>query len=192
MTLPRTLSPAGLALALPIGAAIGLCLDRIHVVSGVLAYRDPVLWGQAWWVPLLFAAVAPLILVNDLLATRIVGAPAGPPAHPVDAATGWFIAAYLATGVFWRWPVALLVGLVLVWVVRTGRNVRRDRLVAALGLAIAGPLFEAALASTGTFWYVHPDVLGVPIWLAGLYLYVADFAAALGDRINAGGGASPG
>jgi hypothetical protein len=189
--LPRALTPKGLLVTMPIGAAIGLGLDRVHVISGVLAYREPILAGQAWWVPFLFAIAAPLVLVNDYLPRLVLGAPkGGVPVRDVDAEAGWFIAAYLATGLFWQWPWLLAAGLAGVWLSRGRRYLRPDRLAAAVGLAVTGPLFEAALSATGGFWYITPNFLGIPLWLAPLYLYVADLAAALVDWLE-GALASP-
>ncbi|MES2642257.1 MAG: hypothetical protein V4850_22425 [Myxococcota bacterium] len=182
--LPRALTPKGLLVTMPIGAAIGLGLDRVHVISGVLEYRDPVLAGQAWWVPFLFAIAAPLVLLNDYVPRLVLGAKAGVPVRDVEAEAGWFIAAYLATALFWQWPWLLAAGLAGVWLVRSRRYLRPDRLAAAVGLAVTGPIFEATLASTGGFWYITPDFFGVPLWLAPLYLYVADLAAALVDWLE--------
>lgn len=190
--LPRALTPRGLLVTMPIGAAIGLGLDRMHVITGVLAYRDPVLFGQAWWVPFLFVGAVPLVLVNDWVPRLVLGAPRpGFLVRDVDAEAGWFVAAYLATGVFWSWPWLLAGGLAGVWLFRGRGYLRPDRLAAAVGLAIAGPLFEAGLSATGGFWYITPDWLGVPLWLSPLYLYVADFAAALVDRLEGALGSPP-
>ena len=47
-----------------LGAVAGTLLDQIHVRSGVLWYAHPVLFGQAFWVPLVFGAGG-LVLVNS-------------------------------------------------------------------------------------------------------------------------------
>ncbi len=40
------------------GAIFGTALDAIDVYSHVERYSNPVLFGLAWWVPLLFGAAA--------------------------------------------------------------------------------------------------------------------------------------
>src|SRR5205823_4099403 len=39
-----------------LGATLGTALDALEVYSGVERYPRPVLFGVAWWVPLLFGA----------------------------------------------------------------------------------------------------------------------------------------
>ena len=41
-----------------LGATLGTALDAVHVHTGVERYPAPVLFGLAWWVPLLFGAAA--------------------------------------------------------------------------------------------------------------------------------------
>jgi hypothetical protein len=48
----------------------------------------------------------------------------------------------------------------------------RATVVYAITCAIAGPAFEAALSSTGAFFYARPAWL-VPEWLPALYLHLA-------------------
>jgi hypothetical protein len=52
--------------------------------------------------------------------------------------------------------------------------VARNRTLAIYCLlcAVAGPLFERTLSSTGAFTYTHVDALGVPLWLPALYLHL--------------------
>ncbi len=40
------------------GAVIGSALDTLHVYSRIERYAAPVLFGLAWWVPLLFGSAA--------------------------------------------------------------------------------------------------------------------------------------
>jgi len=47
------------------------------------------------------------------------------------------------------------------------------RLLYAASVALGGTLFETTLVKLGLFHYISPGPLPVPIWLAGLYLYVA-------------------
>ena len=44
-----------------LGATVGTGLDAFHVYSDVERYPAPVLFGVAWWVPLLFGAAVVVI-----------------------------------------------------------------------------------------------------------------------------------
>ena len=49
----------------------------------------------------------------------------------------------------------------------------------AIGLAVAGTLYEGTLSGSGAFSYLRPDFYNVPIWLPGLYLHGAPLAITL-------------
>jgi len=53
-----------------------------------------------------------------------------------------------------------------------------QNLVFSLVTAITGTLIEMILVAAGAFAYLHPDMLGVPYWLPGIY---ACASLALGD-----------
>src|SRR2546423_9667236 len=60
-----------------LGAVLGTGLDAFHVHSKVEHYAVPVLFGLAWWVPLLFGVAAVAIgyshpMVDPLLGQRRV------------------------------------------------------------------------------------------------------------------------
>ncbi|MGZ3440751.1 MAG: hypothetical protein ACXVDD_14610 [Polyangia bacterium] len=68
-----------LVLAL-VGAAICTVCDHLHATHGVLYYTHPVVWDQAWWVPLLFtgaslAAVAGATPIRRMFGARVAPAP---------------------------------------------------------------------------------------------------------------------
>jgi hypothetical protein len=162
---------------LPLGAVLGTLCDRLHVRFGVLWYPHPSYWlggpgGQAAWVPPLFAGAA-LVLVNGY---RPIGRwfrdddPA--PRWRVVLPLAWFVAAYLATALLGQHPRSLTALLVLTWLGRVMVNPHRGTVVYAITCAIAGPAFEAALSSTGAFFYTRPDWV-VPAWLPALYLHLA-------------------
>ena len=65
------------------------------------------------------------------------------------------------------------------WVARVLRERPSWMVPYSLAVAAGGTLFEAGLSSTGAFRYHHPDFLGVPIWLPGIYLHCALFAGSL-------------
>ncbi|MEK6606893.1 MAG: hypothetical protein AABZ30_04455 [Myxococcota bacterium] len=161
-----------------VGAILGTACDQIHVQFGVLWYPRPFMLGQAWWVPPLFGGAGIALSYGPALILRALPA-APPPARPgreIAIAGASFVAAYFATGVFSAHPLALAAGLAAAWAARLVRLDRREAvgaLVVSLTAAAAGSLFEAALSSTGAFFYHRPDALGVPIWLPSLYLHVA-------------------
>ena len=188
----RRLAWPGLAVAL---CLLGAALDQIHVQSGLLSYPDPAWWGQAWWVPLNFA-----VLLTSLVAVTIplarAGAPllggSAPPANAMLAADfAWFAGAYALSGlVAPDDPGLLAAAYVVVWVARIA--LRRDRAFLVpygIALALAGCGVEAAEIALGWFSYAEPDVAGVPLWLAGIYLHGAPLALGVARRLD---GAMPG
>src|SRR6266550_7086969 len=46
------------------GIVIGLPLDALHVINGVLRYKNPVLGLQTWWVPFIYAMGGILLCVS--------------------------------------------------------------------------------------------------------------------------------
>jgi hypothetical protein len=154
-----------------VGAVAGTLCDQIHVIGGVIVYRDPLLFGQPWWVPVQYGLA---LVVGCLIARRLNGR-----SEPILLASAWFVAAYLATAVFQRWPLPLLLVLGAIGVART---VKQGILVFGLAVALFGLVWEAALTSTGAFTYRHPDVLGVAYWLPALYLNAAPLLSAVASR----------
>jgi hypothetical protein len=189
----------GRILALFAAGGIGLALcDQIHVQSGVLDYDTGGYFGQAWWVPLQFGVAALAIVAG---AAPFARGRAQPKLIDFVTGTAWFVAAYAASGLFDAYPNALAVAFVLTWALRVALAPQPASLVAySLLLAAAGTAAEAALSAAGTFAYANPDLLGVPIWLPGLYLHGAPLALALsralseprGTRSTAAGTSAPG
>jgi len=153
-----------------LGAVAGTLLDQIHVRSGVLWYAHPVLFGQAFWVPLVFGAGG-LVLVNSH-AVFVALAGGGVPG-PLAAQALLFVGAYLMTGVAADQPLLVLGVLVTAWAMRVAVAPSRELVLAGIAFAVGGPLFEAALSATGGFSYDRPDLLGVPCWLPALYLHAS-------------------
>ena len=179
------------------GVGLALC-DQIHVQSGVLDYDTGGFFGQAWWVPLQFGVAALAIVAG---AAPFARGRAQPKFIDFVTGTAWFVAAYAASGLFDAHPNALAVAFVLTWALRVALAPQPASLVAySLLLAAAGTAAEAALSAAGTFAYANPDLLGVPIWLPGLYLHGAPLALALsralseprGTRSTAAGAPGPG
>jgi len=162
-----------------LGATLGTALDTLEVYSGVERYPRPVLFGVAWWVPLLFGAAAVAIgyshpLVDPLiLRTR--------PYHRLSVSIGeltWLVLAYLiSVSPLDSLARAGLIALIYLnfWLL-AGRS-WQDLLLASV-TAVTGTLTEMILVNAGVFSYTHPDILGVPYWLPGLY---ACASLAVGD-----------
>src|SRR5215831_14543365 len=143
-----------LAAAFALGALIGPAADQIHLQSGVLSYSRPsrLLWGQALWVPPLFGGASLALVWGHALLKRLLHRP------PVPASAS---------------ACALTLALTLLWGARVAISPTLDKAIAGPLYAILGPLFEAALSSTGAFHYRHPNLLGVPLWLPAIYLHVS-------------------
>jgi hypothetical protein len=162
------------------GIALALC-DQIHVQSGVLDYETGGFFGQAWWVPLQFGFASLAIVAG---AAPFARRRAEPGAAAFVTGTLWFVGAYAASGVFDAHPEALAVAFLVTWAGRVALAQRPGNLVAySLLLAAAGTGAEAILSAAGTFAYANPDVLGVPVWLPGLYLHGAPLALALAAAV---------
>ena len=161
-----------------LGATLGTGLDALHVYSKIERYPMPTLFGLAWWVPLLFGAAAVAIgyshpLVDPLLHHRRF--------RRLSVSIGeltWVVLAYLVSAS--TLPSIAKVGLLTViylnfWVL-AGRG--WQNLLLSLVTAITGTLIEMILVAAGAFSYLHPDFVGVPYWLPGIY---ACASLAVGD-----------
>lgn len=165
-----------------VGAVLGTLGDQIHVQFGVLYYPKPFLLGQAFWVPLLFGAGAPLMVHGEAMVQGLTkrGMIAERPPRTAVVLPGiLFFAAYFATGLFAAWPIALTVGLTLTWIIRAALITRRrqatarELLFGAVAMAIGGTLVEALVSAIGAFYYRKSDFIGVPIWLPALYFHLS-------------------
>ena len=165
----------GLLVLAVLGAIMGTLGDQIHTQFRVLTYPRGVWWlfGQAAWVPFLFAGAGPLLIHGHRLSAWMAG---GEREHLTKGGiwmpTLWHFAAYLSTGLFFTSPRLLTAGLVLAWLGRVAFRPHRAMVVHSLVCAVGGPIFEGFLSSTGAFTYAHPDFI-VPMWLPALYLHVA-------------------
>lgn len=172
------------------GAIVCTLGDQLHVRFGVITYPRPFLAGQAWWVPFLFfGAVLSMLIAYPLLFRGMKRALGWPQARasmaPGEArrAVLEFFLAYATTAVAAAHPVLVLLvltgafGLRLALDWRAADDPGRRALVAALpfvaGAIVAGPAVEATLIALGQFRYVHPDWLGIAMWLPALYLHAA-------------------
>ncbi len=171
-------TPTRLVTALVGGGVCGLLLDQIHVHYGVLYYPHPWLWGQAWWVAPLFAVSTLVILAAARLFTD--GAP-GTREHDLGGSALWFVVAYWSSGQWQGHPVGLAIAYLVFFAMRT---THRPTLIFAGALAAGGLAVEATISATGAFYYCHPDVLGLPLWLGGLYLHGAPLALAISAELR--------
>ncbi|MFL5629062.1 MAG: hypothetical protein ACJ788_26065 [Ktedonobacteraceae bacterium] len=166
------------------GSILGTALDAWFVYSGIERYPSHVLFGMAWWVPLLFGGAAVAIAYSHTLVDPLLRHRRRRP-HPfiTSGELLWLVLAYTI-------GVSILntfakVGLLLViylnfWVIE-GRG--WQNLLLSLTTAITGTLIEMILVAAGMFSYLHPDFIGVPYWLPCIYLCaslaVGDFGRSL-------------
>jgi hypothetical protein len=159
-----------------------LCDLFFHTLPDALSHDEPGWFGQAWWVPLGFAAGTLWFYLSACFFARYLPEP-GPGA--VVSGAAWFVGAYAATGLFHQHPEALALGLLALWLGRLALAERPGIVAAyALLLATTGCLAEGAIAATGVFEYAHEDVVNVPLWLFALYLHGAQLALALAGRFS--------
>lgn len=170
---PRLSYPASVAATwLGVGLLLTLCDRFFHVSFGVLAYRDPLFTGQAWWVfpGFVFAAASMYLSARQLFVRHTHSATPG----QAGISLACFVAAYAASGLFLAWPHGLLIGFVATWLLRVAFS--RDRAVTfvfGLILAVMGCLIEGLLMLSGDVAYSAPEIFHVPWWLGGLYLHGA-------------------
>ncbi len=165
-------------LVMVIAGGVGLTLcDQMHVHGGVLSYpaSDPRVAGQSWWVTLQFIGVAAVILLGAAAVARVAPRPAT--RRNVIQAAAWVVGAYAVTAVFWHHPRVLAIVLGLTWLDRVALRADRWPLIGfSVAVAVAGTLYEGALAGSGAFVFAHHDFFHVPFWLPGLYLHGAVLA----------------
>lgn len=158
--------------------------DQVWVRLGVLEYPHAYLFGQAWWVPFLFAVVT-LVVPTFAVATRILLPPSTP--FPLDVggsaliSGAWFVSAFLAGGLFDGYSRELATVLAVIWLGRlwvASESFREGIVLAALSIAtsLAGTVGESAASWLGLMHYPRPDFWGVPFWLPALWLHAALFA----------------
>jgi hypothetical protein len=166
------------------GSTLCTALDHLHATYGVLYYPVPVVWAQAWWVPLLFFSATLATLNGAGAAKRLFDGESLDATSRQIAGSGIaFTSAYAFTSFGHAQPNVVLVVLVAWWVARVVAHAPLWLIAFSLINAVLGTCFEAALSSTGAFYYQHPDFMGVPRWLPGIYLHAALFAAPVYEAI---------
>ena len=173
---------AGATLAL-MGGSVGAALDAVHVHTGTTGYTHPVLFGQAWWVPPLFAGAGVAIGLGRPIAERVVGRAGQRPSRSAAfAGMALFILAYVSSGLLHAWPVACSVVLAVLFDVGWLRCDRSTLgLVLAALTAVAGSAVEMLLVGVGAFFYVQPSLGSVAGWLPLLYCCASVGVGAFGS-----------
>lgn len=177
--------------AVAAGSLMCTLCDQVHVRTHVLVYRAPAVAGQAAWVPLVFvlAAFAGLALwwlLARLDPTVSRDLATGPKDHwgarEALFAVAWMVLIYASSGFVQGAPRGAFAVYVALFMLRAWSLRAPGVVTHALVFAAGGTAFEAALSSTGAFWYTQPELFGVPVWLPGLYLHGAFVARAVMRR----------
>lgn len=162
-----------------LGATLGTALDAFHVYSYVEQYTRPAFFGVAWWVPLLFGSAAVAIGYSHPLVDPLIHNIRPPRRISTSVAElGWLVLAYLvaASPLGSLAKAGLLMLVYLNFWLLVGRG--WQNLLLSLVTAITGTLVEMTLVAAGAFFYLQPDILGVPYWLPWIY---ACASLAVGD-----------
>ncbi len=162
-----------------LGATLGTALDAFHVYSYVEQYTRPTFFGVAWWVPLLFGSAAVAIGYSHPLVDPLIHNIRPPRRISTSVAElGWLALAYLvaASPLGSLAKAGLLMLIYLNFWLLVGRG--WQNLLLSLVTAITGTLVEMTLVAAGAFFYLQPDILGVPYWLPWIY---ACASLAVGD-----------
>lgn len=174
----------GLPILFLLGATLGTALDAFHVYSKVERYPVPVLLGVAWWVPLLFGVAAVAIGYSHVRVDPLLGQRRRPARIVFSfGELTWVALMYVvsASALDSVAKVGLLTVIYLNFWVMAGRS--WQNLLLSIVTAITGTLVEMVLVAGGAFFYLHPDMLGVPYWLPCIYactsLAVGDVGRAL-------------
>jgi hypothetical protein len=157
-----------------VGALLLSLCDRVHLEFGVLVQAGPKLWGQGLWVLPVFGGGAVGILAGYPVIRRALGADrvAWSGARVLRSAI-LAAAAYVVTGPFAGSPLLLSAGLYGAWLARV--ILRRSGAAAAYSLVVGvlGPAAEATFSALGLHTYAAPHLVGIPMWLAAIYLHGA-------------------
>lgn len=161
-----------IALLFAFGAVVLSVFDGFHTHSGTTAYREVIAFGAAWWTPLLFASAAGFGGLAYAIAHRRF-APTEPhaPWSQIGIGVACYGALYAATA-WLRVPSAAMLAILTVaaaafwWLL----DKTRVGIVLAIVTGFCGCATEASLIAGGHFRYLRPDLVGIPVWLFGLYL----------------------
>ena len=156
-----------------LGATFGSLFDWLHVKTGAIAYAKPTSLGIAWWVPLLYSTAALAIGLSHPMADRLLGRVERVAHTRARLVFGFvaFCAIWFATGAL---PFSSAIVAAMLAPVSLAIWFALDRtwqgLLLASSTAVFGFAFEALLSRLGLFRHIHPDVLGIAIWLPTIYV----------------------
>jgi hypothetical protein len=160
-----------LVVCFALGAVLGTMLDGIHVYRDVLSYETPAFGRWAWFVPVEFGLLgAGVGFLVPLIEGRITGGRSNWSAGRRLGELLLFFALYAASAVAdGRAAAALAMVLLLLAIVRLALGPTAGDLPYVAAAAVLGPAVEAVIAGAGAFSYSHPDFIGIPYWLPGLW-----------------------
>jgi hypothetical protein len=198
MALPRPIDVAWLvkvsaAVFIVFGLVLGLA-DRVWVELDILSYPGAGSSSQPWWVPLLLGAASLVFVHLHRLLTRRwpprleMGPWRLDPAFVIAFGGAVFLGSHLgAAFVGDDYPTQYLIALVVVWLIRlmtTDRSEGRTVFVVTYSLLVAvlGLVGEVAMVALDLMSYADDQLLGVPIWLPGVWLQAALLARAISIR----------
>jgi hypothetical protein len=176
------MKPRAFIVLFALGAAWLTLLDSVHVHTHTLAYAHPVVFGSAWWVPLLMGCSAAFGGWAYVIGWSRLGGPTKlPSSKKIALAMASFSLMYVASGLL---PGTAMTKLIVLTVAAVVIHREVDGTITgaklALGAAVIGPLVEAI---NPAFHYLEPDFLGVPMWLPALYACAAPAVGQLARRL---------
>ena len=172
-----------------LGATLGVALDWVHVATGTTAYTNPVMFGLAWWVPLLFGGAAVAMGLAGPLAERFTNRTRDRMTMELTgggAATGLaiFVLAYLASA-FLALPslvVTVIISVLFLCAWGTSDGTSLGFWLAFL-TAVIGTGVEVTLTGAGAFTHHYQELAGVAPWLPALYATGQMGVGAVGKRL---------
>ena len=170
------------ALLFVVGGVGIAALDLMHVAAGTTSYSDPTAFGQPWWViPQMGLATILATVAGRAFVRREVARPRELPVRIM-----LFAGAYGVTAVLWRNSLLLLGLLLAAWAITLVVSAEgRPTVLYCVLFAAIGTGYEMALVAVGIFSYAEPEVLGVQVWLPGLYLIAGLLGITLGRTFPA-------
>ena len=173
---------ASAALFVAFGGVFTLA-DRVWVKLGTLNYPTEPAGEQALWVPLLLGSAGLMfVLAHRFVSRWLLKQPqpaSADPARDVAFAAAWFTAAHLGGPLIGTSaPVAYLIGLCAIWFVRVLLlRLSGKEFVLVVGfsvaLAVGGAIAEGGMTRLGLMEYPEGSLIGVPLWLPGIWLQAA-------------------
>jgi monoamine oxidase len=170
-------------------AGVFTLADRVWVKLGILAYPTKSAGEQALWVPLLLgSAGVTFTLVHRILSRWLLKKSTQDTTdrgRDVAIAGAWFTAAHLGGPLIGDgYPEVYLAGLAAVWLIRLvlmWLPIKQFLFAAGYSvmLAVGGVVIEGAMTWLNLMEYSAGSLIGVPLWLPGIWLQAALFARAM-------------